>query len=222
MRVEDAPAAGELHVRVWRETYAADMPAAFLAALDPAVSAETIRMRVEVDDPDARVLIAVDEDGEVVGMATAGVTRDADAPTAWELYSINTVAAVHGSGLGDRLLDAAIGARPASLWVLGTNARAQAFYRRHGFVADGATKVHEGSGQPEVRMVRSRSTKSRSGGASSVERRVVAGCGPSGHAAPSHREVRNGSSEGGIPTGPDLSARPLGDGAFAGGAEVVR
>lgn len=154
MRVEDAPAAGVVHVQVWRETYAADMPAAFLAALNPTVSAEKIRMRVEVDDPDARVLVAVDEDGEVLGMATAGVTRDADAPTAWELYSINTVALVHGSGLAERLLSAAIGSRAASLWVLGTNARAQAFYRRHGFVADGATKVHEGSGLPEVRMVR--------------------------------------------------------------------
>lgn len=116
--------------------------------------AERFRMRVEVDDPGARVLVAVDAEGEVVGMATAGVTRDADAPTAWELYSINTVAATHGSGLADRLLDAATGARAASLWVLGTNARAQAFYRRHGFVVDGATKTHEGSGLPEVRMVR--------------------------------------------------------------------
>ena len=160
MRVEDAPAAGEVHVRVWREPYAADMPAALLAALDPVVSAQNIRVRLEVDDADARVLVAVDDDGEVVGMATAGLTRDADAPTEWELYSINTVAAVHGSGLADRLLDATIGARAASLWVLGTNARAKAFYRRHGFVADGATKVHEGSGRPEVRMVRGPQTPS--------------------------------------------------------------
>ncbi|MEO7061496.1 MAG: GNAT family N-acetyltransferase [Lapillicoccus sp.] len=154
MRGEDAAAAGEVHVRVWRETYAADLPAVFLAALDPAVSAERIRMRVEVDDPETRVLVAVDEEGEVVGMATAGVTRDKDAPTAWELYSINTIGEVHGSGLADRLLAAAVGSRPVSLWVLETNARAQAFYRRQGFVADGSTKVHEASGRPEVRMVR--------------------------------------------------------------------
>ncbi len=120
----------------------------------PVVSAERIRLRLEVDDPEARVVVAVDADDEVVGLASAGVTRDADAAAAWELYSINAIGELHGSGLADRLLDAAVGTRTVSLWVVVANGRAQAFYRRQGFVADGATKVHESSGQPEVRLVR--------------------------------------------------------------------
>lgn len=160
MRPEDAPAAGEVHVAVWRETYVADMPAELLARLDPQESARRFRLRTEHADDEARVLVAVDTHApaegqdEIVGIATAGVSRDPDAPTPWELYSINTLASVHGTGLADELLAAAVGERPASLWVLVTNARAQAFYRRHGFVADGATKVHEASGVDEVRMVR--------------------------------------------------------------------
>ena len=33
-------------------------------------------------------------------------------------------------------------------------ARARAFYRRYGFSVEGAAKVHEGSGAPEIRMIR--------------------------------------------------------------------
>ena len=39
-----------------------------------------------------------------------------------------------------------------SLWVADPNSRAQAFYRKHGFVADGAAQVQDGV--REIRMVR--------------------------------------------------------------------
>lgn len=117
-------------------------------------AAPSYRVRVEHDDGSSRVLVAVDDAGEVLGLAGAGVGRDPAPPTPWELYTLHTVAAVHGTGLADALLDAALGGRPAFLWVLVGNARAQAFYRRHAFVADGSTRAHEGSGEPEQRMVR--------------------------------------------------------------------
>jgi len=112
------------------------------------------RFRVEVDDGEARCVVALDEGGEVVGMASAGITRDDDAPTSWELYSVNTVPAVHGGGVADDLLRAVVGPRNASLWVLTSNSRAQGFYRRHGFTADGAVQAHDGTGAEEIRMVR--------------------------------------------------------------------
>jgi hypothetical protein len=53
------------------------------------------------------------------------------------------------------LLDAAIGDRPASLWVLDDNPRAREFYRRNGFAPDGAEKLDERWGSiREIRMVR--------------------------------------------------------------------
>jgi predicted GNAT family N-acyltransferase len=39
-----------------------------------------------------------------------------------------------------------------ALWVADPNPRAQAFYRKHGFVADGAAQVE--GGVREIRMVR--------------------------------------------------------------------
>lgn len=67
---------------------------------------------------------------------------------------LNVLAAHHGTGLADLLLAELVGERAAYLWVLDGNARAQAFYRRHGFAVDGATKPHPPTGTTELRMVR--------------------------------------------------------------------
>ena len=43
-------------------------------------------------------------------------------------------------------------AQSAALWVADPNPRAHAFYRKHGFVADGTAQVEDGV--REIRMVR--------------------------------------------------------------------
>jgi ribosomal protein S18 acetylase RimI-like enzyme len=132
------------------------MPAGFLEGLDPVKAAERWKLRFEVDEPDGVVVVATGRDGEIVGIASAGPTRDDDVLTEWELYSINVLAAHHGSGVADQLITAAVAQRPATLWVVRDNPRADAFYRRHGFSVEGATKIHEGSGATEVRMIRNK------------------------------------------------------------------
>ena len=44
--------------------------------------------------------------------------------------------------------------QPAFLWVADFNERAQAFYRKHGFVFDGEETHHEGDNVTLKRMVR--------------------------------------------------------------------
>jgi hypothetical protein len=62
-------------------------------------------------------------------------------------------AADHGTGAGSALLEAVVDPEEsAALWVADPNPRAQAFYRKHGFVADGAAQVEDG--MREIRMVR--------------------------------------------------------------------
>ena len=153
-RIEDAGEVGRVHVQVWREAYAGHMPADYLEGLDPMKSAARWKLRFEMDEPDGTVVVATGPDGEIVGFAAAGPTRDEDAPTDWELYAINVLADHHGTGVADQLIIAAIAERPATLWVLNDNARAEAFYRRHGFSVEGATKLHDGTGASEMRMVR--------------------------------------------------------------------
>lgn len=111
-------------------------------------------MRLEVDEPCAKVVAALDEDGTIIGLASAGAARDGDSPTPWELYSINVVAAQQGSGLADDLIGLTVGDSDTTVWVLADNVRAQGFYSRHGFRIEGATMVHEATGGCQIRMVR--------------------------------------------------------------------
>ena len=56
-------------------------------------------------------------------------------------------AADHGTGAGPALLEAVVDpAESAALWVADPNPRAQAFYRKHGFVADGTAQIEDGCG----------------------------------------------------------------------------
>ena len=58
-------------------------------------------------------------------------------PRSLELNGLYRVAEVHGAGVGQALLDAAVGDAPALLWTAADDPRALAFYRRNGFVANG-------------------------------------------------------------------------------------
>jgi ribosomal protein S18 acetylase RimI-like enzyme len=113
-------------------------------------------MRLEVDEPGSRVAAAVDGGGTIIGLATAGATRDADARTPWELYSIHVTAPQQGSGVADDLIGtvAGDGDGDTTVWVLAQNTRAQGFYRRHGFTIEGASAADEVTGARQIRMVR--------------------------------------------------------------------
>lgn len=122
-------------------------------------SAERWKLRFEMDQPDGIVVVATGSDGEIVGLASAGPTRDRDAPEAWELYAINVLAAHLGTGLADQLIIGALAERPATLWVVKGNSRAHVFYRRHGFGVEGATRINQDTGRGEVRMVRNQPSR---------------------------------------------------------------
>jgi ribosomal protein S18 acetylase RimI-like enzyme len=138
---------------VWQEAYAGLMPAAYLDTLDHAEFAAGWRERLLVPRDGVANWLARDRAG-IVGLATSGPARDDDAPTPWQLYAINVLARGYGTGVGAALLDAAIGDRAAYLWVVEGNARAIAFYRKHGFRDDGVRDRFPDTGTPEVRMSR--------------------------------------------------------------------
>jgi GNAT superfamily N-acetyltransferase len=134
--VADAWGIATVHVRAWQQTYAHLLPADRLAALVPEDRNDGWRRILEADDEDAWV---AEFDGRIVGWITTSSRDPARHPRARELNGLYTLADVHGSGIGQQLLDAGIGAEPAFLWSAADNPRAAAFYRRNGFVLDGAT-----------------------------------------------------------------------------------
>lgn len=157
MRVDDADRAAEIHVQVWREAYRLLMPQDFLDSLN--VLEFAAQWRNWLADPatgKARPLVGLDPDGNIVGLGSAGPSRDQDTPTEWELYAINVLATEHGTGLADLMMTELIADRACSLWVLQSNARAIAFYTRYGFATDGHTRTHSPTGEVETRLVRGR------------------------------------------------------------------
>ena len=146
--VDDALGIATVHVTSWRESYSGFMSPGFLAAMSIPERAVGWRTAIERD----RTIHVLDVDGEVRGFSIAG---QSDGPRDLELRLLYQLASEHGTGSGQALLDAAIGDRPAHLWVAELNPRAQAFYRRNGFEADGERKVEPlWENLAEIRMVR--------------------------------------------------------------------
>jgi GNAT superfamily N-acetyltransferase len=143
-----------VNVRCWQETYRGLMPDAvlddpgFVAARERFWTAALTDGRYRAN----RAAVA-ERGGELVGIAMSGLPLDADAAWDRQLYILYVLKADHGTGAGPALLEAVVDpAEAVALWVADPNPRAQAFYRRHGFVADGASQVD--GGVREVRMVR--------------------------------------------------------------------
>jgi len=148
----DAEAGARCHAACWREGYADFVEPDLLAALAADLDGRIESWTRQLSQGDER-WIAVDGD-EIVGLASAGPNRDEDLPDLIELYSCYARAAYWGTGLGRRLMQAAVADQPASLWVFDANARARRFYRKHGFVEDGSLKAEPRFGADEIRMVR--------------------------------------------------------------------
>ena len=153
-RVEDAVAMARMHMQSWQETYRGLMSDHVLD--DPGLVAARERFWTTVlSDERYRASRAVlaERDGAVIGVALAGPAEDPESVGVTHLYVLYVLAAEHGSGAGSALLNAVLPPQePATLWVADPNPRAQAFYRKHGFVADGTEQVDDGL--REIRMVR--------------------------------------------------------------------
>jgi GNAT superfamily N-acetyltransferase len=152
--VHDVPELARVHVASWRETYRGLMPDEVLDDHGFVDRRERFWTAALTDPRFERNQVAVAErGGAVIGVAMSGPPADSDADWDTQLYVLYSYASVHGLGAGADLLNAVIGPETsAALWVADPNPRAQAFYRKHGFWPDGASKVDDGV--REIRMVR--------------------------------------------------------------------
>jgi GNAT superfamily N-acetyltransferase len=145
----DAPEIAAVQARAWRHAYADIVEPERM----PTVEHQAPRWVALIDG--GGLVHVWDQDGRVVGFATAGPGRE-DASVG-ELYAIYVDPPAQGAGVGAQLLTAAeqslrdAGHRDAILWTFEANGLARAFYERHGWRADGGHQVHLA---PEVRYRR--------------------------------------------------------------------
>lgn len=167
-RVEDSTAIARVHVAAWQAAYRGEVPDAFLDSMEVGERGEAWarlltagggRGRVMFGESPASILVAEDEEGEVVGICSFGPARPSELSAGQpvpdgtgELMMINFEPGSWGSGLARRLLEAAMaglrqaGHKEAVLWVLDSNRRAQRFYEKAGWLPDGAEKIDERPG----------------------------------------------------------------------------
>ena len=154
VRDSDTEALGRVHAACWHETYDHLISKAALQKLSPRRMAELWSGWVKLGEDS--VLYAALADSEIVGFAGVGPARDAESPRERQLNFIYLLKKFHGTGTGQKLLDAVLGQEPAYLWVASDNPRAHGFYKRNGFAPDGAEHVEVFLGEDlhEVRLVR--------------------------------------------------------------------
>ena len=153
-RAEDVAQMARVNVRCWQETYRGLMSDALLDDPGFVAARERFWTAALTDERYRENRAAVAErDGELIGVAMSGPPLDVGASWARQLYVLYVLATDHGTGAGAALLDAVVDPEESvALWVADPNPRAQAFYRKHGFVVDGAVQVE--GGVREIRMVR--------------------------------------------------------------------
>lgn len=135
------------HVQVvsWHAAYRGQVPDAFLDDMTvPSVAARFLEKLREENCPEMYIAYL----GKTpVGRLVIGPSRDEDAPPdEGEAYAVYLVPKVWGKGYGRQLMAFAVrrlremGFGIITVWVLAANTRAQNFYTRCGFAADGARK----------------------------------------------------------------------------------
>jgi GNAT superfamily N-acetyltransferase len=159
--VDDADGIGRVHVSAALAAYRGVMPDAYLDAMDARARSERWRRALAAggalgvaksDHGEAVILVAEDDQNDIVGIAAVGIDRAGEGPTIGELRMINVDPASWASGVATVLLHASerelrgLGFDQAVLWVLEQNIRARRFYEREGWTPDGGVKIERRPG----------------------------------------------------------------------------
>lgn len=146
----DAIALRDLHLLTWEATYGDRASEAWYRER---LAAHAGRDWVEIVRAQAARgggVLTAKCDGAVVGLCQYGPSEDADhdPDQVGQIQRLYVHPARQRSGIGRSLLSASVdrlrrrGAHTATLWVLETDQRAQAFYERLGWTPDGSRKTH--------------------------------------------------------------------------------
>ena len=149
----DVPRIAEIHIFAQRFTYRGFVSDEFL------FGKMTVEDRVEYFKHNQANGFVYDE-GFIKGFITLGECEDEGKAGSLELYRIFVDPLMFGQGVGGKLarhfeeVAARQGYSEICLWVLEGNFKARAFYDKIGYMADGAKRISEYFGVPEVRYIK--------------------------------------------------------------------
>lgn len=149
--LEDAATLGKLHSLGWRAAYQGIMPDAFLAGFTPEKRAAFFTRILPATANEHYLLF---RDDIPIGMLAIGPSDDPcpNEPPWGEVHALYLLPEAWGQGIGRKAMDFALrrlhalGYGDTTLTVLSDNHRALRFYRRYGFLADGAEEPFEVGG----------------------------------------------------------------------------
>ncbi len=140
---DDFPAVAAMHYAVWRRSWAGILTPPLLDLLGPA-KRWVAQVYPQTLDRPGWAMWAAEAEGRTVGVTIFG--PDDDAPDELQIDALYIAEDVQRHGIGGRLLEAALDARPsgdAILWCAEQNAKARRFYEKNRFEADGRTLTWE-------------------------------------------------------------------------------
>jgi len=129
----DAAGIARVHVESWRTTYRGIVPDAYLDSLSREHREEVWSGMLSAPEEGSFTLVAEDQDGEIIGFASAGPERSGDPIYRGELYAIYLLEGHQQRGLGRQLTRAVVrrladrGLCSMLVWVLADNP-SRAFY----------------------------------------------------------------------------------------------
>jgi GNAT superfamily N-acetyltransferase len=139
----DADAIGRVQVETWRVAYRGLMPDEAIAGFDVDGRQRLWREGLAREPRPGSATFVAELDGEVVGFASVGRSRDDESANEGELYAIYLHPSRWDQGIGRALLERAeesmreFGFERALLWVMEGNERGERFYRAAGWKPDG-------------------------------------------------------------------------------------
>ncbi|MDN5768063.1 MAG: GNAT family N-acetyltransferase [Humibacillus sp.] len=146
-RATDAPAVGLVQSVVWREAYAALLPAEVVAQFEPREFTNAWRSSLENPPSRDHLLLVACAGEQVVGFAAVAPSGDPDlADDGAELLVLGVHPEARRQGHGSRLLNAAVdtargrGRRSLATWILAEADELRSFLHSAGLESDGAQR----------------------------------------------------------------------------------
>jgi ribosomal protein S18 acetylase RimI-like enzyme len=154
----DADAIGRVQVETWRAAYRGLMPDEAIAGFDLEGRQRMWREGLAREPRPGSATFVAELEGEVVGFASVGRSRDEEAENEGELYAIYLLPSCWDRGIGRALIERAeesmraSGFERAILWVMEGNERGERFYRAAGWSSDGRKlEMFQGAEVAELR-----------------------------------------------------------------------